>query len=281
MRENRSKLIFILCTLLPVTLLLQMGLYVLHAMTNWGTSHNLVQLCDSLLQSLGITYAGYALTAVILQTFLLIAVTVSRQAVLSVRFNRELRACEEAELTREINRRFGIAGGAITVIRNPAPLAMAAGLFKPRIVLSTGLLQLLSRSELRAVLHHEWYHAKSADPLKTFLLTLFAASMWYIPILKWSLRNYKIVREVLADHYAIHRMGTSAELGSALLKLLKTGIPARMPVTHVSITDASINYRIRQIVEPQTKLKLNWPWGPVIISVQVVTLLCSLLIITM
>ncbi|MDF2959078.1 MAG: family peptidase [Paenibacillus sp.] len=281
MRENRSRLIFITCTLISGAILLQMALYILHLFMDWRMNYNIIELCHTLLQSFGLSSAGYMLQAIVYQTFFVLFFIIARQAVLSKKFATKLEAFKDEALTGKMNRRYGAANEEITVINSPTPLALATGFFKPRIVLSTGLLQLLSKSELRAVLHHERYHVKSADPLKTFLLSLFAAALWYIPILKWFMRNYKIVREVLADHYAIQSMGTSAELGSALLKLLKAGIPARMPMSHVSFTDTSINHRIRQILEPQAKLELKWPLAPVMISIQVFALLCTLFIIVL
>ncbi|TDF96366.1 M56 family metallopeptidase [Paenibacillus piri] len=283
MREYRlwSKFIFIAGVLISGVLILQMGLYALHVIMHWNADYNLIELCHSMLQSFGFSFAGYILQAVVYQTFFLLVFIVVKQAVQTRKFAGKLQACRDEAWTRRLNESYSTARGSITVIDSPEAVAMAAGVFKPHIVLSTGLLQLLSNCELRAVLHHEWHHAKSSDPAKTFLLTLFASALWYIPILKWFLRNYKIVREVLADDYAMRRMGTPAELGSALFKLLKGGVPARLPMSHVSILDTSINYRIRQIVEPDAKLRLSWPLAPAIISIQVAAALCTMFVIVL
>ncbi|MCR8632646.1 M56 family metallopeptidase [Paenibacillus radicis (ex Xue et al. 2023)] len=274
-------MIFITCSLFSCVLLLQMGLYMVHVIMDWRMGYNIIELCHTLLQAYGLNFAGYALQAIVYQTFFLFVFTIIRQAYLSIRFASKIAVCRNQLLSREMNRKYGTGKEEISVINSSTPIALATGFFKRRIVLSTGLLKLLSKNELRAVLYHESFHARSSDPLKTFMLSLFATALWYIPILKWFQRNYNIVREVLADQYAIHRMGTSAELGSALLKLLRGGIPARMPVSHVSITDASINYRIQQILEPERKLELKWPMAPLMISIQVVALLSVMFMILM
>ncbi|NOU96365.1 M48 family metalloprotease [Paenibacillus sp. LMG 31456] len=282
MRENRSRLIFITCTLFSSVLMLQMGLYMVHVIMSWGMGYNIIELCHTLLQAYGLNFAGYVLQAIVYQTFFLFVFSIIRHAVLSIRFAGKIQTCRDQQLSYEMNRRYRTTTKeGITVIHSSTPIALATGFFKPRIILSTGLLKLLSKNELKAVLYHESFHARSSDPLKTFMLSLFATALWYIPILRWFQRNYNIVREVLADQYAIHRMGTPVELGSALLKLLRGGIPERMPVSHVSITDASINYRIRQILEPEGKLELKWPMAPLMISIQVVALLCAMFMVLM
>jgi Zn-dependent protease with chaperone function len=67
------------------------------------------------------------------------------------------------------------------------------GFLNPKIILSTGLFNLLDKNELEAAIYHELYHKKHRAPLKIFLLSLFAS------ILKWFHQKYKIIREVLAD----------------------------------------------------------------------------------
>jgi beta-lactamase regulating signal transducer with metallopeptidase domain len=105
--------------------------------------------------------------------------------------------------------------------------------------------------------------------------------MWYIPILKWFHQKYKIIREVLADHYAINRQGTPMDLGSALLKMLKTVNRANMPFSYVLFADASANYRIKYILDPQTEIPLKLPFMLTITSIYVFLMLCILFLITL
>ncbi|WP_036745300.1 M56 family metallopeptidase [Paenibacillus sp. UNC451MF] len=282
--ENRSRLIFISGMLLAGLMLVQMGMYIMHTLAGWEIRYNVIQLCHTVMKSLGIQWVGYVLNAIVFYTFFMSVWIAAKQLYLSRMFNNKLLARRHELLTREINQRFaGTSPGeqTIIVIDNAAPLAFAMGFFKPRIVLSTGLKDLLDSNELEAVVHHEMFHRKHGDPLKTFLMSLLASVMWYIPILKSFHHNYKIVREVLADNYAIDKSGSSIHLGSALLKLLKGKAPAPMPVSHVSFSDTSINLRIRQLLEPQADFPLNWPFTPAMISLQVLFVLCSMFVLVM
>ena len=58
------------------------------------------------------------------------------------------------------------------------------GLFRPKVVMSEGMLQTFSDEEIDAIIFHEEYHQKNWDPLKLFCFTLLAEGMMYIPILK-------------------------------------------------------------------------------------------------
>ncbi|UQZ86340.1 Regulatory protein BlaR1 [Paenibacillus konkukensis] len=281
MWENRSKLIFGSCMLIASLMFFQMGMYTMHVLAGWDVKYNVIQFCHTAIRSLGVTWAGYILNGIVFHTLLLTVWIAAKQLYLSRAFYKRLLFCRHEELTRQICEQHGGGHPSITVVRSPAPMAFAAGFWKPQIVLSTGLLELLDPSELEAVIHHETFHRKHGDPLKIFLLSLLASVMWYLPILKSFHQNYKIVREILADNYAIDKLGGSADLGGALLKLLKGQTPANLSISHVSFTDTSINFRIRKLLEPQSELPLKWPFTPAMISVQAMLALCSMFIVVM
>lgn len=77
------------------------------------------------------------------------------------------------------------------VHRDPVPNAMAIGLDRPIIVLSTGMLDLVDEDGLRFVIGHEVGHVLSGHALyRTMLLQLIAIanSIQWMPIGAWGLR---------------------------------------------------------------------------------------------
>ncbi len=77
------------------------------------------------------------------------------------------------------------------VQRDPVPNAMAVGLDKPVIVITTGLLDLVDEDGLRFVVGHEVGHVLSGHAVyQTMLLQLIniAASLQWLPIGAWGLR---------------------------------------------------------------------------------------------
>lgn len=113
--------------------------------------------------------------------------------------------------------------------------------------MSEGLLQTFSDEEIDAIIFHEEYHQNNWDPLKLFCFTLLAEGMMYIPILKELLQRYHTYQELAADKYAMQKMESSFELGSALLKLIKIKTMENRCVT-ASFAKTAINLRIEQVL---------------------------------
>lgn len=109
--------------------------------------------------------------------------------------------------------------GRVTLVEDAAPYAFAAGLLRPRIWLSTGLLDLLDEAELAAVLRHERHHLRRRDPLRVLAARSLAHGLFFIPVAA-ALRNlYLEAKEREADAAS----GAGHDLAAALLKLVRTG----------------------------------------------------------
>jgi Zn-dependent protease with chaperone function len=77
------------------------------------------------------------------------------------------------------------------VEQDPAPAAMAIGLDKPIIVISTGMLDLVDNEGLRFIIGHELGHVLSGHAVyRTMLLSLInvAAAIQWMPIGAWGIR---------------------------------------------------------------------------------------------
>jgi len=75
--------------------------------------------------------------------------------------------------------------------QDPAPTAMAIGMGKPIIVVSTGMLDLVDAEGLRFIIGHEVGHVLSGHAVyRTMLISLvnLAAAMEWLPLGAWSIR---------------------------------------------------------------------------------------------
>jgi Zn-dependent protease with chaperone function len=75
--------------------------------------------------------------------------------------------------------------------QDPAPAAMAVGMGKPIIVVSTGMLDLVDDEGLRFIIGHEVGHVLSGHAVyRTMLISMInlAAAMEWLPIGAWSIR---------------------------------------------------------------------------------------------
>lgn len=101
------------------------------------------------------------------------------------------------------------------------PLAFCLGLRRPRVYLSTGLVDLLDDDELAAVLLHEQHHGQRRDPLVVLLSRAVGAALRFVPVAAHLVDRISLTQEVAADRYVLHVQGNSVPLASALLKLAR------------------------------------------------------------
>ncbi len=73
------------------------------------------------------------------------------------------------------------------LVETPNPLACCAGLLKPQIFISRGLLESLNRDQLNCVLEHEREHARRRDNLRKSILHM--ATLLWLPAQKQRVRR--------------------------------------------------------------------------------------------
>src|SRR5215469_10916022 len=80
----------------------------------------------------------------------------------------------------------GAAGlaGRVDMVATDEAFAVTHGLLRPRVLLSTGLVQAPDQEELSAVLVHEQHHLLRRDPLRLLAARLLAGYGWYMPLLQ-------------------------------------------------------------------------------------------------
>ncbi|HEX2916373.1 MAG TPA: M56 family metallopeptidase [Chloroflexia bacterium] len=113
----------------------------------------------------------------------------------------------------------------IRIWLDPAPFAFnLPGLWplgKSWIVLSTGLLDTLSRDELQAVLWHEMAHLEQHDFETRWLALWWSSSFFYLPAGRSTLERFKQEQEIACDARVARTGGIAltVSLAEALLKI--------------------------------------------------------------
>lgn len=105
----------------------------------------------------------------------------------------------------------------VTPARRPA--AFCFGLLRPRIVLTSGLLERLDAEERAAAVWHELHHARVREPLRSLVAQLAASTFFWIPSLRDVLARYALLKEIAADQLAMRRTSERA-LAGALSEVL-------------------------------------------------------------
>ena len=134
---------------------------------------------------------------------------------------------------------IGLAG-KLCLVETKEYFAFTYGYLSPKVCISSGYLDNLSREELKAVLLHEKHHLMSRDPLKVLLLKSLSNVFFYIPVLGAWAKEYEVSRELTVDRKVIEEQGTNKKIGSALLKILNVKREIQYQTSFIS-SDFSIS----------------------------------------
>lgn len=100
-----------------------------------------------------------------------------------------------------------ICAGRLTVIDLAEPLAFSVGLLRPRIVVSRGMVEQVSASELDAILAHEEAHCRNRDNLGLLAARVFSRCVRFIPGAGLAVTRFGRALELAADESARRRTG--------------------------------------------------------------------------
>lgn len=274
----KSQLFLGISLFLASILFVQMGLFVLHHVFGLLITFNIFQICISFFKGNSIVYHTvlFVINIYIGLTIILIGKNISQQMIGLKKLKSKISLLANKEEEEKLKNMYPFR---IKVINTQEPVAFTFGFLRPKIVLSTGLINILNEQELEAVIHHETAHQKYHDPTSVFTLRLLSEVFWYIPLLKWVNQNFRMMIELAADEHAVVSTGSEIGLGSALIKLVKTRLKGSHSPSFVYFSDGTaVEYRIRQLLEPERLVSLKCPKGSILLSSHIVLLLLALLI---
>ncbi|MFQ6082054.1 MAG: M56 family metallopeptidase [Candidatus Aminicenantia bacterium] len=151
--------------------------------------------------------------------------------------------------------------------------AFTAGLFQPKIYLSTGLIKFLTQEEFKAVITHEMSHCQKKDPLKRFVLNFMTDFLFFLPISKY-LKNYIIdAQEKKADDKALFSVH-SLHLASALIKVAKSNKQVYSSVLSLE-GRRNLEQRVKRLIYGQ-EFSSSFPWKKGIQSLAILILIFNL-----
>lgn len=156
---------------------------------------------------------------------------------------------------------------SLELVQDPAPYTFTQGLARPRVWLSTGLVDLLEPAELMAVLRHERHHLHHNDPLRVLLSRSLAHVLFFVPLAGTLRDAYLLDKEIDADAAS----GAAESLAGALLKLLRSGssLPdaaSMAAIGPVNATAARVQHLLAGKGEPSTGIRYRVPlWISVVL----------------
>jgi Zn-dependent protease with chaperone function len=137
--------------------------------------------------------------------------------------------------------------GTVPVVRisRVVPALTAAGILKPRVLMSGAAEFLLTEKELQTALRHELAHVRRRDNLKKLLLRLVM-----FPGMSGLEAAWREAIEMAADDAAVFSAGEALDLAAALIKLSRLApmeAPVDLTAALVHNSMASVNARVERL----------------------------------
>ncbi|HEU5416385.1 MAG TPA: M56 family metallopeptidase [Streptosporangiaceae bacterium] len=156
--------------------------------------------------------------------------------------------------------------GRVIITEDERPLAYAVPLPAGAIVVSTGMLRLLSAAERRAILAHESAHLRQCHALYVLLADLAARAN---PLLRPLAAQVRLATELAADERAADEVGDRRVVARALARAslaARGGRPGGIPAGTVpagspgglAIADTHAGTRVRVLLSPPRRRR---PWA--------------------
>jgi Zn-dependent protease with chaperone function len=156
----------------------------------------------------------------------------------------------------------------VLVIKNRSPMFVLAGILRPQLIVSQGVLDTLSSAQLTAVLRHEDGHRSAHDNLKRLLILLAPVSSKLLD------RTWANQAEWAADDSGADRL----HLAEALVRVARIGAMPASPamVSSLIAEERNLAARVERLLESPTAGIQAARWTPRLIGVAAtVTLLMA------
>jgi beta-lactamase regulating signal transducer with metallopeptidase domain len=193
------------------------------------------------------------------------AVSSYRSATAMARSLRHLRDC------RMRGREMRLPGErkAAWVIEDSAPCVMLAGVLRPRMVISSGVVSALTAPQLSAVIRHEQAHGISHDNLKRLLVMLAPGMLPFTHGFRDLERAWAQLSEWAADdRAAAGKARRSLSLAAALVRVARLGSVAAAPALATSLISegAELSQRVDRLLHPTRRTAWGRKSEPVLMA---------------
>jgi Zn-dependent protease with chaperone function len=145
-----------------------------------------------------------------------------------------------------------------------APIMALAGVFRPRLLITRGVLDALTEEELRAGVAHELGHWRAWDNLKRLAMRAAPDLLWLTPAAGAIEARWAAAAEHAADHRACGDERARCALASALVKVARL-TPPRTPIAEpisTLVDGGEIASRVRRLLDdaaPRERSSRRWP----------------------
>jgi Zn-dependent protease with chaperone function len=163
------------------------------------------------------------------------------------------RAAERTATWMRHARPLALPGSAIPAfaIEADVPMMALVGLFRPRLLITRPVLDVLTAEELRAAVAHERGHWRALDNLKRLAMRATPDLLWATPAARSLERRWVAASEYVADRAAGDSGVVRCALASALVKVARLTPPISTfgePISAL-VDEADITGRVQRLLD--------------------------------
>lgn len=151
----------------------------------------------------------------------------------------------------------------VRILDHPTAVAYTLPGWHSRVVLSAGMLNLLARAELVAVIDHERAHVRSRHDLLVLPFQAWGTTLGWLPGVRAAAAAVAELTEMLADDWAGRRSSPST-LARALATVALAGVPADSGVVGYqtpAVAGRSVAARVMRLLHPHPLPFLQLAWA--------------------
>jgi beta-lactamase regulating signal transducer with metallopeptidase domain len=151
------------------------------------------------------------------------------------------RATDDSRLQRILTEAQGGRETLVEGVLSPYIASpVAAGILKPFIAIPADLMKSLTDEELHLILRHEMGHINRQDNMLNQALALTSDIFFFLPPLRWLVKEITYERERLCDRYAVNnREAHALSFARALTKVAEYGIMQKTPEPAMALSGLS------------------------------------------
>lgn len=154
-----------------------------------------------------------------------------------------------------------VCGKNIKILKTSFPYAAQVGFWRSQLVMSSGLIKLLSEKHLNAVIAHEYAHEIHKDTFVFFWLSYLERLTFWLPNNENLWNNLLLLRELRADNTASKTVDYLL-IAEALLTVTTAAINAPKPLMfnlECPFTNCRLEERIENLLDNSLDdSKFNW-----------------------
>lgn len=174
----------------------------------------------------------------------------------AVRIASSMTSGHEIEILRRLEKSCGMETQIKLVVSKYALEPGIVGLFRPIMLLPSGISDRLSDAQMEAIITHELCHVRRRDNLAATVHMLVEAIFWFDPLVWWIGARLVEERERICDEEVLARGSDPEVYAEGILKVCEFYLQSPL-VCAAGVTGSNLNKRIEAIMVHRIASKLN------------------------